>query len=219
MSDPRRLPDDRPNSGSMPLVDQLRALEGEEAPEDQDAVLAPDEMESEPRGLTDTERYLGDLEAGVPPDRDAQAGEIESLEGLADTDLRAGETDNAYVASDEGMPWIPPIDPPTVPTEDPQGVEVAAGTGVSANEEPYDDAHHGAGIPDDLEMTARVREALRADSATSALADRVEIVTRGATIVLRGPVDGIEDGDALVAVAARVTGVAEVRDETEVPGL
>jgi hypothetical protein len=219
VTDPRRLPDDRPNSGSMPLLDQLRALEGEEAPEDQDAVLAPDEMESEPRGVTDTERYLGELEAGVPPDRDAQAGEIESLEGLADTDLRAGETDNAYVASDEGMPWIPPIDPPTAPTENPQGVEIAAGAGLSASEEPYDEGQHGAAVPDDLEMTARVREALRADSATSALADRVEIVTRSATVVLRGTVGGIEDGDALVEAASRVTGVAEVRDETEVAGL
>jgi osmotically-inducible protein OsmY len=117
------------------------------------------------------------------------------------------------------MPWIPPIDPPTVPTEDPQGVDVAAGTGVSASEEPYDEVHHGAGVPDDLEMTARVREALRADSATSTLADQVEVVTRGATVVLRGTVAGIEDGDALVEVASRVTGVAEVRDETEVAGL
>jgi osmotically-inducible protein OsmY len=36
--------------------------------------------------------------------------------------------------------------------------------------------------------------------------------------VLRGQVDGPEDGDALAEVASRVSGVDEVRDETEVVG-
>jgi hypothetical protein len=108
VTDPRNRPDDRPNSGSMPLVDQLQALQGEEMPADQDAVVDADEIESEDE-LTDTELYLGDLEAGAPPDRTGAGGDIQSLEGLADRDLRAGETDNPYVASDEGLTYIPAV--------------------------------------------------------------------------------------------------------------
>jgi hypothetical protein len=201
--DPRKLPDDRPNSGSMPLVETIRALEGEEMPEDQDAVLEPAEFESE-RGLTDTERYLGELEAGVAGDRTGAAGAIESLEGLADQDLRSGETDIAYVASEEGLTYVPPTDPPVVPSDDPQGIDVAG-------------SDDGDSVESDL--TARIREALLADAATSTLADRVIIGTRGSTVVLRGRVDTIDDGDALADVASRVEGVDEVRDETEVEGL
>lgn len=214
--DPRRLPDDRPNSGSMPLVETLRALEGEEMPEDQDAVIEPDEFESE-RPVTDTEIYLGELEAGVAPDRTGAAGDVESLEGLADRDLRAGETDIPYVAEEEGLTYVPPTDPPVVPSDDPQGVDVAAGTGTSALDDGY--GAGAEGLPDESDLTNRVREALRADAATSTLADRVVIGTVGSTVVIRGTVDTIDDGDALADVASRVDGVVDVRDETQVEGL
>jgi osmotically-inducible protein OsmY len=79
-----------------------------------------------------------------------------------------------------------------------------------------------AGADDDSgepQLTAQVREALRADAATSPFADRLVIATVGSTVVLRGAVDSLEDGDAVVEAASRVPEVDEVRDETEVPGL
>ena len=63
------------------------------------------------------------------------------------------------------------------------------------------------------------REALRSDSATSALADRLEIAVVGSTAIIRGQVDGIEDSDAILEVASQVEGIDEVRDETVFPGL
>jgi osmotically-inducible protein OsmY len=36
---------------------------------------------------------------------------------------------------------------------------------------------------------------------------------------VRGVVEDLEDGDLIEEVASMVTGVTEVRDETEVPGL
>jgi len=202
----------------MPLVEQLQALQGEELPTDQDAVVDADEIESEDE-LTDTELYLGEAEAGARADRTGAAGDIASLEGLADRDLRSGETDDPYVASDEGLTYIPPSDPPVIPSDDPQGIEIAAGTGTSSIDEPYDEDHHGEALPFESEITARVREALEADAATSALADRIGISTIDGIVVLRGTVDSLDDGDSLAEVASRVTGVTEVRDETEVAGL
>ena len=183
MPDPRSLPDDRPNVGSLPLEDEIEALQGEEPPADQDAVVSREEIEDE------EERTFSEYEAGAP----------------VNPDLRAGETDDPLVAIEEGLTWVPPTDPPVVPAPgDPDQIEVP-----------------GSADQDEAEgsVNAQIREALRADAATSALADRVEIAVIGSTAVIRGRVDGPEDGDAIVEIASEVDGIDEVRDETEVAGL
>lgn len=182
MTDRRRLPDDRPNVGSEPLEAEIQALQGEELPADQDAVLSLDEVEDE------EERSYSDYEAGAP----------------VNPDLRAGETDDPLVAIEEGLAWVPPTDPPIVPSDDADGID-APGSGEQDEGE--------------SDINARIREALRADSSTSALADRIRIAVIGSTAILRGRVDGIEDSDALVDVASGVEGIEDVRDETEVAGL
>ncbi len=200
---PRRdLPDDRPNIGTTPLIEELRALEGEEMPADQDAVLEPDEIEGR-RVPTMTE--LDQLEpSGAPdPGRDGFAG----LGGLAVDGLRDEETDDPEVAAQEGMPWIPPIDPPVI----------AAGTGTAADEERYDE--EGVLLSEEGDLNERIREALRADSATSRFADDLVIALVGSPAIIRGEVDDVDDSDSIVAVVERVPGIDEVREETVFPGL
>jgi hypothetical protein len=211
MPDPRDRPDDRPNIGTTPFIDGLQALEGEEMPDDQDAVLDPDEIEGR-RRPTQTELDRGETSE---PD-DITDDEAVSVEGLGATGLREDETDDPDVAAEEGIPWVPPIDPPVVPSEDGDDPLVAAGTGVDADDD-YDDA--GVLLSEEGELTERIREALRADSATSRLADLVIIGTIGSTVVVRGVVDDVDDSDLIASVIERVDGVDEVRDETEVAGL
>jgi len=214
MPDPRSAPDDRPNIGSEPLEDEVLALQGAEPPRDQDAVVDPDEIEEtdEPT-MTELDR----LEAtGSDPDR----GVLASLEGLAADELRPGETDDPDVASEEGLAWIPPTDPPVIADpEEEDGIVVAAGFGSSALDESYDDDHRSADLSDESDLTARVREAIRADAATSGYADQILVATIGRTAILRGVVDDLTDGDDLVAVVERVRGIDSVVDETEVAGL
>ena len=181
MTDQRALPDDRPNVGHEPLETEIAELQGDALPADQDAVLDPDEIE-EPREATLSEQEWGVVE---------------------DPDLRSGETTDPLVAIEEGQVWVPPSDPPIVPTDDLEGV----------------DSPGGAGIDAESDINAQIREELRADAATTALADRLEIAVIGSTAIIRGQVDGIEDGDSIVEVASRVEGIEDVRDETEVPGL
>jgi BON domain len=182
MPDPRSLPDDRPNVGSQPLETEIQELQGEEMPVDQDAVVSLDEIEDE----RELERV--EVESGV----------------RRSPDLRAGETDDVLEAIEEGQTWVPPSDPPVVPGDAHQDIDVP-----------------GSGDLDEAEsdLNARIREALRADGATSALADRLEIAVVGSTAIIRGVVDGLEDGDAIVEVASEVDGIEDVRDETEVAGL
>ena len=65
-------------------------------------------------------------------------------------------------------------------------------------------------------MNVRIREALRADSRTSVLEDRLIIGTRGSVAVIRGVVDDVDDSDAVIDVVSRVDGISDVVDETEV---
>jgi hypothetical protein len=117
---------------------------------------------------------------------------------------RAGETTDPLVAIEEGQTYIPPTDPPIVPARDePEGIETPRGDRVDA----------------EGDINARIRDELRSDAATTALADRLQIAVLRSTAIIRGQVDGIEDTDAIVEVASRVEGISEVRDETDVAGL
>jgi hypothetical protein len=163
--------------------------------------------------FNDTAEYEG--EAAI----DA-ADRGEGIEDLADAELRLGETDDPEIAAQEGLTWVPPIDPPVVPDfDDPQGARVAAGFGSTAEDEPYDSSHRSEILTAEEDFEARIRDALYADAATTAYADSLIIGNRGSTVVVRGEVDDIDDTDNVVEVISRVSGVEEVIDETEVRGI
>jgi hypothetical protein len=209
----RDLPDDRPNIGTTPFLEGLQALEGEEMPEDQDAVVEPDEIEGR-RVATPTE-----LDELVSDGRPALDDELDGYGGPAQEGLRDGETDDPEVAAQEGMPWVPPIDPPVVATPWDADPVVAAGTGVSALDETYDPDNPSVLLSEEGDINERIREALRADSATSRLADELIIAVIGSTAIIRGVVDDMDDTDAIVEVVERVPGIEDVVDETVFPGL
>ena len=141
-------------------------------------------------------------------------------EGTDDADMRVGETSNPDVAADEGMTWVPPVDPPVVADpDDPQGARLAAGFGTSADAERFDDSHRAEVLSSEDDFVGRIREALLADSATTGYADALAIATRGTTVAIRGVVDDIDDTDMIVEVISRVPGVEDVIDETEVRGV
>jgi hypothetical protein len=191
-------------------------LEGSPDRGNQEATIGEGDIDDLGR-ITDVEVYEGELEAGANPDIDT---DDESLDFLTATELRAGETNNPDVAAEEGESWVPPVDPPVVADRDaPEGVSVAAGFGSSAMAEPFDADHHSSLLPADDEVSARVREALLADSRTSRLAESLGIETTSGVVTVRGTVQDVEDGELVEEVASDVTGVTEVRDETDVPGL
>jgi hypothetical protein len=143
--------------------------------------------------FTDTERY--ELRTEPVETRD------DSVDDLIDREAIAGETDDPMLASQEGMPYVPPTD-------------------HSDRHDGLDDDEHLSEINSaDDELSERVREALRADASTTAYADSIEIRSGHGVVVLRGTVDDLEDTDALAAVAETVRGVTEVRDELAVAGL
>ena len=216
MTDPRSADTTPLNPPDVDPDDKRAQLEGSPQRDNQDPTLVEAEVD-DLGAISDTEVYEGELEAGVNPDLDT---DDESLDLLTATELRSGETSNPDVAAEEGEAWVPPIDPPVVADADaPEGVTVAAGFGSTAMDEPFDADHHSELLPADDEVSSRVREALLADSRTSRLAGSLGIETAGGVVIVRGVVDDLDDGDLIEEVASLVTGVTEVRDETDVPGL
>jgi hypothetical protein len=216
VTDPRSADTTPLNPPDVDPDDKRAQLEGTPQRDNQDPTLVEAEVD-DLGAISDTEVYEGELEAGVNPDLDT---DDESLDLLTATELRSGETSNPDVAAEEGEAWVPPIDPPVVADADaPEGVTVAAGFGSTAMDEPFDADHHSELLPADDEVSSRVREALLADSRTSRLAGSLGIETAGGVVIVRGVVDDIDDGDLIEEVASLVTGVTEVRDETDVPGL
>ena len=201
------------NPPAPPIETQLRAMAGYRDADNQGEFFAADEVEAD-AGFSRT-----DVDEGELDDPEGQPEDMDNIELLTELELREGETDDAMEAVEEGMTYIPPVDPPTVPSDDLGGAEVASGLGVSSLDEPYDADHHSDFMPSDDEMSARVREAFRADSSTTAYVNRIAIESRGRVVTLRGQVDDLTDGDNLLAVAEYVEGVEEVVDELRVRGL
>lgn len=212
-------PADAPLNGpDVPFEDKQRQLEGRRPADEQGNAFISAEDTDDLGALTVSDIYQGELEAGVDDDL---PGDPDDLELLVERELRDGETDNPFEAAEEGLTYVPPSDPPTVPG--PEGdlsdAVVASGMASSALASPYNEDHHQSFYPDEDELSARVREALRADSSTSAYADAVRISTRGAVVILRGEVADLEDSDNAAAVASFVEGVDEVIDQLKVRAL
>jgi hypothetical protein len=186
-----------------PDVAQLLGLR----PTDAGSIPTPDEVDTMGE-MTDTGIDEGNL-AARPLDSDQPDDDpAENLESLVATELRDGETDDPNEAAEEGLTWVPPVDPPLRVGDD--GPEVAAGFGMTAQDEPFDADHHSEPITARDEVESRVMEALRADAATAGLADQLEIDVEGGIVRIAGVVEDLEDEDAVVGVADAVEGVTAV---------
>ena len=211
-------PDGGPDGGPDTAADvdedvaQLLGLR----PADADAVPTDSEVDHLGR-MNDTRVYQGDLEARPPDSDQPDEDPAENLESLVATEMRAGETDDPNEAAEEGMTWVPPIDPPLRIGDD--GPEVAAGFGTTAQEEPFDADHHGSALSPRDEVETRVLEALRADATTAGLADRIELDVEGGVVRLAGIVDDLVDEDAILAVVEAVDGVTNVDSRLNVAAI
>lgn len=158
--------------------------------------------------MTDTRVYQGDLEARPRNSDQPDDAPAANLELLIEDELRDGETDDPNEAAEEGLAWVPPIDPPLRVDDD--GPEVAAGFGTTAQDEPFDEDHGAAALSPLDDVESRVLEALRADAQTAGFADDLELDAEGGVLRIAGAVEDLEDEDAVVAVAEQVAGVTEV---------
>lgn len=192
---PKPKRDNKPADDSDdPLTAEEHELLGERPRDDQGVLFYPDFIEHD-ETATDTDRYTSSIEAGKITDMEDEDQE-ESLHLLDDPSLREGETDDPIKASEEGLTYVPPLEPRHMTDED-------------------DPAHPGDEDrePVRLSLAQRVRNAIRDDDITSQYADRLHIRVHKGVVTLRGLVDDLTDSDNLLAVVEEIEGVEEVVDE------
>ncbi len=212
-----KQPDPQTGDEGRPQNELLDELAGRNT--EQTAYIGVEDVESL-EGITVMDVYEGETDSN----QELVEGGAERFDLLVEQELRDGETDDAMEAVEEGLTYIPPIDPPiTTDHDNLESIQVASGFAVSSDEfdSPesldVDDQERFFERGDD--MTAMVRQALRADSATTHLADRLLIATINGTVIVRGLVDDLDDTDNIVAVIGELPGVERVSDQTEVQGL
>ena len=125
-----------------------------------------------------------------------------------------GTTDSEEAAA-EAIPYFPPTDPVVRPTADAEQIEVVGGFDATS----MDDLETAAGFDarNDDEISLDVLRELREDALTTDLVIRVG--TRNGVVHLHGEVPTLEDAENAEAVASRVAGVKEVREELAIAGL
>lgn len=163
----------------------------------------------------ESEQALG---ADRIPDPETR-GEAEELGLDPDFTGDIGTTDSE-VAAAEAIPYFPPTDPVVEPSSDVEQLDVIGGFQATSMD-PEDDEGQGVAPPadqfDDDELAENILRELRQDAMTTELLVHVSVKRGVAT--LTGEVPAMEDAEQAEAVAARVPGVQEVREQLRVIGL
>lgn len=138
--------------------------------------------------------------------------EMGDLYETADSD---GSTDNVQLAMEQGLVYNPPTDPPVVPSDSNQGIEIAAGF-ASSIEDDFETRDLPESVDDvDSDIENDLRKALRHNSETTHM-DDVRIYVRNGVAYLRGTVDDDEDSDIVEEFIRDLDVVDDVQNELEV---
>jgi hypothetical protein len=198
-------------------VDDIEQLAGDRPNPDGVAVADSDDVDRL-GSITDTRILQGDLEARPLDSDQPDEPDEENLESLVATELRDEETDDPTEATEEGFTYVPPVDPPVIVGEG-REIDIAAGFGISADDEPFDADHHKSALFVEDERTQRVREALLSHAATSALVDRLDFESVGSRVIVSGTLDDLDDEDEVLDVISEVDGVIDIVNRIEIASL
>jgi len=138
-----------------------------------------------------------------------------SLGDLIDTADTDGSTANVFIAMDQGLVYTPPTDPPVVPSDGSQGIEIAAGFASSIEDDFEDEELLGSRSDDDSEIEEELRRALRHNSETMHLTD-LRVYVRDGVAYLRGTVDDDQDLSLVEDFISDLDVVVEIQNDLEV---
>jgi osmotically-inducible protein OsmY len=148
--------------------------------------------------------------ADIAPDFTAQPLETTGIEDFAEP--YALDTRTVDILDETQDVVFPPTDP--VISTASGNAAVLGGFAPTAMDEQEVAASAEDPFYGDEALAEAIQRALCEDAATAALS--IEVVVRNGVAHLRGTVEGLEDADNAEAVAARVPGVRDVREELEV---
>lgn len=188
--------------------------------EDLDDVRSGQRIEEDDTGRRDgfegDEISLEELEEALQ----AQVREEEMDEdGTVDTQHGDGTAYYPLKAQQQGLVYIPPDDPPVLPSDDPQGIEMGAGFGKGVefdDPRPEETPERLAGS--DWDLQARIVDVLRKSSLTNQMTG-VQVLVEDRIVYLRGAVETLDDVDIVCSVIQAIDEVDEIEEELIVTSL
>jgi osmotically-inducible protein OsmY len=153
-----------------------------------------------------------DLELGSPDHADVDVTTLTPMDANTLTDVG---TVDPTLAMEEAIPYFPPTDPVIgEQLVEQDEVEVIGGFQPTSDDGDEDSVSANR-LNDDERISDDVRQELKQDATTTDLGG-IFVSTVGGVVHLHGNVPTLEDADNAEAVAARVPGVQEVREELQV---
>ena len=162
------------------------------------------------------------------PIEEVSLEELEELEEAARRDLESdeiydtqhtdGSTTNPEQAEEQGLVYIPPDDPPVLPSDDLQGVEIAAGFSDSLDgEDPRAGRLPTRLLGNDEDLEELVMAALAKNSETSTMT-AVRVAAQDGVIHLYGVVDTDEEIAIVDQLVRDLAGVDDVVNHLDTEG-
>lgn len=137
-------------------------------------------------------------------------------ETLVDTQHTDGSTTNPAEAMEQGLVYTPPTDPPVVPSDDPQGVEIGAGFASSMEASNPDRERLPAHVDNnDLDLEEDIATALHYNSETANL-EKIAVRVRDGVALLRGTVNSQDDITIVDELVRDLDGVVDVVNRLQV---
>ena len=153
---------------------------------------------------------LEEIEAGLQ--RDLESDQI------YDTQHTDGSTTNPEQAEEQGLVYIPPDDPPVIPSDDLQGVEIAAGFDDSLyGEDPRAEELPAQLWGNDEELEELVMTVLKHNSETSTMTD-IRVAAQDGVVHLYGVVATDEEAAIVDQLVRDLDEVGEVVNHLDTEG-
>jgi hypothetical protein len=169
---------------------------------------APREEENEADIVTD--------EVEVYPEELSATAADYSLDEFVDDEMNQGLTNVPGEATENGASYSPPRDPAVMPSEEPDGAEVATGFAPSMEEGGPDVDELPPHVDNnDLELEEDVYVALRNNSETAHLHD-LRVRVAAAVVYVYGSVPYQDDVGQVYAIVSELEGVRDVVSRVDV---
>ena len=188
--------------------------------EDLDDLGAGERIEEDDTGRADGfEGEMISLEE-LEEELQAQAREAELDEdGPVDTQHGDGAAYYPLKAQQQGLVYTPPDEPPILPSDDPQQIEIAAGFGKEVT---FDDPR-AEDTPErlaggDWDLQARITAVLHKSSLTNQMTG-VRVKVQNGIVYLGGEVETLDDVDVVCSVVESIDGVEDIEEELLVTSL
>lgn len=159
---------------------------------------------------------LFDEQAMLLDDEEAIVERDLAEDELYDTAHSDGHTYNPQIAWEQGLTYTPPDDPPVLPADNYEGVEIAAGYATSMEDSVPDDEVDETGEPiTDAELEERVAVALRSNGETMDLTS-VRVRVQDGVAILLGTVPSDMDESLVADIVADLPGIEDVESRLDV---